>query len=48
MRKTLLLAIPILNEWPTAEDWIGIAVISAGVYLASGGPLPRRLLDRVA
>jgi drug/metabolite transporter (DMT)-like permease len=43
-----LLAIPILNEWPTAEDWIGIAVISAGVYLASGGPLPRRLLDRAA
>jgi len=43
-----LLAIPILNEWPTAEDWIGIAVISAGVYLASGGPLPRRLLHRVA
>ena len=43
-----LLAIPILNEWPTAEDWIGIAVISVGVYLASGGPLPRRLSDRVA
>jgi drug/metabolite transporter (DMT)-like permease len=42
-----LLAIPILNEWPTAEDWIGIAFISVGVYLASGGPLPRRLLDRV-
>ena len=42
-----LLAIPILNEWPTPEDWIGIAIISAGVYLASGGPLPRRLLNRV-
>lgn len=37
-----LLAIPILHEWPTAEDWLGIAVISAGVYLASGGPLPKR------
>ena len=43
-----LLAIPILNEWPSAEDWMGIAVISVGVYLASGGPLPRRLLHRVA
>src|ERR1700730_10366792 len=43
-----LLAIPVLNEWPSAEDWTGIAVISVGVYLASGGPLPRRLLDRVA
>jgi drug/metabolite transporter (DMT)-like permease len=43
-----LLAIPILNEWPTADDWIGIAVINVRVYLASGGPLPRRLSDRVA
>jgi drug/metabolite transporter (DMT)-like permease len=43
-----LLAIPILNEWPTAADWIGIAVISVGVYLASGGPLPRRLSGRLA
>jgi drug/metabolite transporter (DMT)-like permease len=43
-----LLAIPILNEWPSAEDWMGIAVISVGVYLASGGPLPHRLLRRVA
>jgi drug/metabolite transporter (DMT)-like permease len=43
-----LLAIPILDEWPSAEDWTGIAVISVGVYLASGGPLPRRLLRRVA
>lgn len=37
-----LLAIPLLDEWPSVEDWIGIAVISVGVYLASGGPLPRR------
>jgi len=43
-----LLAIPILGEWPTLEDWIGIALISVGVYLASGGPLPRRLPHRVA
>lgn len=43
-----LLAIPVLDEWPTAADWIGIAVISTGVYLASGGPLPRRLSERIA
>ncbi|CAN5479471.1 DMT family transporter [soil metagenome] len=34
-----LLAIPILQEWPSLTDWIGIATISVGVYLASGGPL---------
>ncbi len=37
-----LFAIPILGEWPTASDWAAIALISIGVYLASGGPLPRR------
>ena len=35
-----LLAIPLLGEWPQATDWAAIIVISAGVYLASGGPLP--------
>jgi drug/metabolite transporter (DMT)-like permease len=35
-----LLAIPVLGEWPNETDWISIALISAGVYLASGGPLP--------
>ena len=39
---TALLAIPILGEWPTAMDWISIIVISAGVYVVSGGPLPGR------
>jgi drug/metabolite transporter (DMT)-like permease len=39
---TALMAIPILGEWPSAMDWIAIAVISIGVYLVSGGPLPRR------
>jgi drug/metabolite transporter (DMT)-like permease len=34
-----LFAIPLLGEWPGAADWLGIALISAGVYLASGGPL---------
>jgi len=35
-----LFAIPLLGEWPSETDWAGIALISAGVYLASGGPLP--------
>lgn len=35
-----VLAIPLLGEWPTASGWVGIVLISAGVYLASGGPLP--------
>jgi len=30
-----LLAIPLLGEWPSETDWIGIAAIAAGVYLAS-------------
>jgi len=39
---TAVMAIPILGEWPTAIDWLAIAAISAGVYVVSGGPLPRR------
>jgi drug/metabolite transporter (DMT)-like permease len=35
-----LFAIPLLGEWPSAADWLGIVLVSAGVYLASGGPLP--------
>jgi drug/metabolite transporter (DMT)-like permease len=38
---TALLAIPILGEWPTPIEWAAIGVISAGVYVVSGGPLPR-------
>jgi drug/metabolite transporter (DMT)-like permease len=34
-----VLAIPLLGEWPATSGWIGIGLISAGVYLASGGPL---------
>jgi drug/metabolite transporter (DMT)-like permease len=34
-----LFAIPIIGEWPSATDWVGITLISAGVYLASGAPL---------
>jgi drug/metabolite transporter (DMT)-like permease len=37
---TALLAIPILGEWPAPMDWIAITLISAGVYVVSGGPLP--------
>jgi drug/metabolite transporter (DMT)-like permease len=39
---TALLAIPILNEWPSAMEWIAIIAISTGVYVVSGGPLPGR------
>lgn len=34
---TGIMAIPILGEWPTGLDWISIFLISAGVYLLSGG-----------
>jgi drug/metabolite transporter (DMT)-like permease len=37
---TGLMAIPVLGELPVAIDWIAIAVISVGVYVVSGGPLP--------
>jgi drug/metabolite transporter (DMT)-like permease len=37
---TALLAIPILGEWPTFIDWVAIALISIGVYVVSGGPMP--------
>src|SRR5262249_10317277 len=33
-----LTAIPLLGEWPSASAWLAIVIISAGVYLASGGP----------
>ena len=39
---TAVMAIPVLGEWPAALDWFAIASISAGVYVVSGGPLPRR------
>ena len=35
-----LFAIPLVGEWPNRTDWLGIVIISAGVYLASGGPIP--------
>ena len=39
---TAIMAIPVLGEWPTALDWLAIVAISGGVYVVSGGPLPRR------
>ena len=39
---TALMGIPILGEWPSPIDWIAIAIISVGVYVISGGPLPGR------
>ena len=38
---TALMGIPLLGEWPTLLDWAAIGLISAGVYVVSGGPLPR-------
>jgi drug/metabolite transporter (DMT)-like permease len=32
----------ILGEYPAPADWVGIVCVSAGVYLASGAPLPWR------
>jgi drug/metabolite transporter (DMT)-like permease len=40
---TALMAIPILGEWPQNLDWAATVLISAGVYIVSGGPLPRWL-----
>jgi drug/metabolite transporter (DMT)-like permease len=40
---TGLLGIPVLGEWPAAVDWVAIVLISIGVYVVSGGPLPRRI-----
>src|SRR5262245_36863364 len=36
-----LFAIPPLAEWPNPTDWSGMLLICVGVYLASGGPVPR-------
>ena len=40
---TGLMGIPALGEWPTAIDWVAIALISIGLYVVSGGPLPHRI-----
>ena len=45
---TALLAIPILGEWPTMLECLAIGLISAGVYIVSGGPIPRFANDLAA
>jgi drug/metabolite transporter (DMT)-like permease len=42
-----LLAILLLDEWPNKTGWLGIVLISAGVYLTSGGPLPSQAVVKV-
>jgi drug/metabolite transporter (DMT)-like permease len=39
---TALMAIPILGEWPSAIDWMAIVLVSIGVFVVSGGPVPGR------
>jgi drug/metabolite transporter (DMT)-like permease len=41
---TALLGIPVLGEWPAMLDWAAISLISLGVYIVSGGPVPRSLV----
>ena len=38
---TALFAIPVLGELPAVADWLALLLISAGVYLASGGGLAK-------
>jgi hypothetical protein len=40
-----LFAFFLLGEWPSTIDWSGIAAVSIGVYLASGGALPSNSLS---
>jgi drug/metabolite transporter (DMT)-like permease len=42
---TASLAMPLLGEWPATSDWIAMLLVSAGVYIASGGPLPARRVE---
>ena len=44
---TAILAVPILGEWPATSDWIAMLLISGGVYIASGAPLPARWVGHV-
>jgi drug/metabolite transporter (DMT)-like permease len=45
---TAILAIPLLGEWPATSDWIAMLLISGGVYIASGAPLPVRRVGHVS
>ncbi len=39
---TALLGMALLDERPEPAEWLAIGLISCGVYLVTGGPLPRR------
>ncbi len=39
---TALMAIPVLDEWPSTGDWIAMGLISGGVYFASGRLLRKK------
>ena len=45
---TAILAIPVLGEWPAPGDWIAMLLISGGVYIVSGAPLPARRVGHVS
>jgi drug/metabolite transporter (DMT)-like permease len=45
---TAIVAIPLLGEWPATSDWIAMLLISGGVYIASGAPLPGRRIRHVS
>jgi drug/metabolite transporter (DMT)-like permease len=33
---TILIGIPVAGEWPTAGQWLGLAVVSGGLLIAVG------------
>ena len=46
---TALMAIPVMAEVPAVHDWVGIVLISLGVYAVNDGPASVRIrLRRVA
>lgn len=42
-----LIGIPLTGEWPSALQWIGIAVVTLGLLAALGVRLPRRAAKKV-
>jgi drug/metabolite transporter (DMT)-like permease len=41
-----LLAIPVLGEIPTGIEWVGIAIVTAGLVLLLSGKSETRSLSR--
>jgi drug/metabolite transporter (DMT)-like permease len=37
---TAVFGLVLLGEMPTLAEWLAIVIISGGVYLVTGGPLP--------